>query len=68
MYFSVAISMYQRTKVAFKIALFLEFFQSVKTRILRALLTEVKMQFLAMFLHPCDAIMIPNMHVKDHFD
>ena len=38
MYFSLAISMYQDTKVAFKNALFLECFQSVKTRNLRALL------------------------------
>ena len=40
MYFLLAISMYQGTKVAFKNALFLEFFQSVKTRNIRALLTS----------------------------
>ena len=39
MYFLLAISMYQGTKVAFKNALFLGFFQSVKTRNLRTLLT-----------------------------
>ena len=28
----------------------------------------MKMQFLALFLHLCVVIVIPNIHVKDHFD
>ena len=40
MYFSLAISMYQGTEIAFKNALFLGFFQIAKTRNLQALLTQ----------------------------
>ena len=40
MYFSLAISMYQGTEIAFKNALFLVFFQIAKTTNLRALLTR----------------------------
>ena len=40
MYFSVTISMYQGTKMAFKNALLLGFRQSAKTSNLRALLTQ----------------------------
>ena len=40
MYFSFAIFMYQGTKIAFKNALILGFFQSAKTSNLRALLTR----------------------------
>ena len=40
MYFSLIISMYQGTKIAFKNALFLGSFQIIKTSNLRALLTR----------------------------
>ena len=40
MYFSLTISMYQGTKIAFKNALLLGFLQSAKTSNLRALLTR----------------------------
>ena len=40
MYFSLAISMYQGTEIAFKNVLYLGFLQSIKTRNLRALLTR----------------------------
>ena len=42
MYFSVTISMYQGTKMAFKNALLLGFLRSAKTSNLRALLSNPK--------------------------
>ena len=56
MYFSFPISMYQGTKIAFQNALFLRFF--------------FKVQNLAIFgrLHFCVVNVIPNLHVKDHFN
>ena len=42
MYFSLAISMYQGTEIAFTNALFLGSFQIAKTRNLQALLTQTE--------------------------
>ena len=61
MYFSLSISMYQGTEIAFKNALYLGFFQFAKTLNLRALLTRSENTVL------CVVTMIPNTHVNDHF-
>ena len=72
MYFSITISMYQGTKIAFKNALFLVlFFQSAKTTgsNLWALLTHSKIalfwQYFDIF---CVVIVIPKIHVRDRFN
>ena len=54
--------------MAFKNALLLGFFQSANTSNLRALLTGSENALLGNILHLCVVIVIPNMHVKDHFN
>ena len=60
--------MYQGTKIAFKNALFLGSVQSAKTSNLRALLTRSENALLGNILHFCVVLVIPNIHVKDHFN
>ena len=50
----------QKTKMAFK--------ELQKTDNLRTLQLEVEIHFVAIFLHPCVVIGMPNMHVKGHIN
>ena len=64
--FSLTISMYEGTKNCLQRCPIFRLFQSAK--IFGRFSPEVKMHFLAIFLHHCVEIVIPNMHVKDHFN
>ena len=60
--------MCQSTKMAFKNALLLGFLQSAKTSNLWALLTRSENAPLGNMFTSLSVIMIPNLHVKDHFN